>query len=151
MTQINFCPILFYIDPKNAYARMEMILRANILEPKQYHSVVAKSFMLIMLVRRLVVSPSNRMIIIRRIFCKILGRKVPKVGVTFYPEMYGHIGGTNAVDFHSYLPLFAQNFANSHLIFRLLLFKTWQTKNPSISREAGIICWYSCYCSIVDL
>ena len=107
MTQINFCPILFYIDPKNAYARMGMMLRANILEPKQYHSVVAKSFMLTMLVRRLVVSPSNRMIIIRRIFCKILGRKVPKVGVTFYPEMYGHIGGTNAVDFHSYLPLFA--------------------------------------------
>lgn len=107
MEKLSIFPFLFSQNPTNAFARMGMILRSNILDPSQYHSVVAKSFMLTMLVRRLVNSPSNRTIIIRRIFCKILGRKVPKVGVTFYPEMYGHIGGTNMVDFHSYLPLFA--------------------------------------------
>ncbi len=107
MEKLFIFSFLFSLNPNNAYARMGMILRSNILDPSQYHSVVAKSFMLTMLVRRLDKSPSNRTIIIRRIFCKILGRKIPKVGVTFYPEMYGHIGGTNMVDFHSYLPLFA--------------------------------------------
>jgi WD40 repeat protein len=115
MSNLFIIPFLLSRNPKNAYARMDMMLRANILDPIQYHSVIAKSFMLTMLVRRLVNSPSNRTIIIRRIICKILGRKVPKVGVTFYPEMYGHIGGTNMVDFHSYFPLFA-TCGNSRVI-----------------------------------
>jgi len=107
MKNLSIFSFFFSHDPKNAYARMGMMLRANILDPNQYHSVVSKSFMLTMLVRRLVDSSSNRMIIIRRIFCKILGRKVPKVSSTLYPQMYGHIGKTNAVDFHPYLSIFA--------------------------------------------
>jgi len=44
------------------------------------------------------------------------------------------------------LPLFAQNCTN-FILFPFLLSKTWQTKNPSISREAGIICliYYPCF------